>query len=153
MPLLYSDVFALSHRRMPVLRSATRIRAWRIGAFVPFRFHAGRQSFARKRGFVFAPERRVFHVKGNRVATLVEIHGPDVFQTLARTAGLERGMIVRPVPGEHAQAFFRDPEVLMEPVAAHWGGRYEAAIVVILAQDLVCAARCPGLRAQRIGPS
>src|SRR5207249_5188535 len=88
----------------------------------------------------------------NSDAPFAQINGAIIHELLAGAARLARALVVGSVPGGDAQPFLADTEMLMEPVAAHGRGGYEANGLVILAQHLVCLALPPGRGAEDFRP-
>src|SRR5581483_9877283 len=80
------------------------------------------------------------------------IDGAGIDRLLAGNAGLAGALIVGAVPGREAQRLGAGAEMLVEPVAAHRGGRDEADRLVIDALHLVGLARLPRVLTDRSRP-
>src|SRR5262245_49618725 len=89
---------------------------------------------------------------GDRAAALAEVDGAVIHQLLAGPARLAGPLIVGPVPCRDAQSVATDPEMLVEPVAAHRRRRNKADRLVVLAQDLVSSAVLPWRGTESLGP-
>src|SRR6516164_8798814 len=88
-------------------------------AFVEFRVHPACDAFLLEPLLELLADRRVLLVIRDRAAAFAEIDRAVIHELLARPAWLARTLIIRAMPGGDAKPLLADPEMLMEPVAAH----------------------------------
>src|SRR5262249_5857334 len=117
-----------------------------------FRIHPAGDALRFERRGEFVAQEGIFLVIGNRAAAFAQVDRTIVHELLAGTAGLARTLVVRAVPGRHAQALLADAEMLVEPVTGHGRRRPQADRLVVLPQHLVGPAVLPRRGAERLRP-